>query len=411
MNPLLVPELRALKNMQLKPNYSSLSRKYGVDRHTVRAMYARLDEPPKERKAKPSCLDPVRDEAIRLLSDPAVSVMAAYWYLKNEGAISCTYSNFKHYVRKNGLRPDRADTTPHPPYETEPGHQLQCDWVESLSITFADGTVFGFNLFSATLGFSRLHYFELAERKNEATFKRCFCHCLRWLGGAPREMLTDNMSALVSVLKTGRSVHPGVAQFSRDMGVRFRFAEPRTPQTKGKDESSNRFAKRLAAYDGRVRDRSHLAEIIASLVRSVNAEPCQSTGIAPRNLFLKEKEHLGPLPGNAMLEAYEGWSETARVPSTQLVYHRGSRYSVPPDYISKTVCIEEDSGELLIYHAGVIVAAHELATSRKSVVFDESHLREGIAARTGMAADSSRIDEYCAATMRGFKAMGGRADV
>ena len=84
---------------------------------------------------------------------------------------------------------------------------------------------------------------------------------------------------------------------------------------------------------------------------------------------------------------------------------------MPPDYISKTVCIEEDSGELLIYHAGVIVAAHGLATSRKSVVFDESHLREGIAARTGMAADSSRIDEYCAATMRGFKAMGGRADV
>lgn len=411
MNPLLAPELRAIKNMQIKPNYSALSRKYGMDRHTVKAMYDRLDSPPPERKAKPSCLDAVREEAASLLSDPAVSVMAAYWYLRNEGKASCSYSNFKHYVRKNGLRPAVQDATPHPLYETGPGEQMQCDWVEGLSIAFRDGTEFAFNLFSATLGFSRLHYFELAERKNEATFKRCFCHCLRWLGGAPGEMLTDNMSALVSVLRAGRKVHPSVSQFSKDVGVRFRFAEPRTPQTKGKDESSNRFAKRLAAYDGKVRDKAHLAAIVADLVRSVNAEPCQSTGVAPRNLFLKEKERLNPLPGNAMLEAYEGWDETATVPSTQLIYHRGSRYSVPPDYISRKVCVEEDSGELVVYHAGLVVAVHRIAASPKSVVYDPLHLREGIARRTGMSADSSRIDEYCAATMGSFRALGGRADV
>ena len=411
MNPLLAPELRALKNMQMKPNYSALSRKYGMDRHTIKAMYDRLDSPPPGRKAKPSCLDAVREEAAGLLSDPAVSVMAAYWYLKNEGKTSCSYSNFKQYVRKNGLRPAAQDATPHPLYETRPGEQMQCDWVEGLSIAFRDGTEFAFNLFSATLGFSRLHYFELAERKNEATFKRCFCHCLRWLGGAPGEMLTDNMSALVSVLRAGRKVHPSVSQFSRDVGVRFRFAEPRTPQTKGKDESSNRFAKRLSAYDGKVRDKAHLAEVIRDLVGAINAEACQSTGIAPRALFLKEKESLGPLPSNAMLEAYEGWSETAKVPPTQLVYHRGSRYSVPPDYISKTVCIEEDSGELVIYHAGMVVATHAIAASPRSVVYDRSHLAAGIARRTGMAADSSKIDEYCAATMGSFRALGGRSDV
>ena len=135
-----------------------------------------------------------------------MSVIAAYWYLTNEGRVSCTYSNFKCYVRRHGLREAPPDATPHPLYETDPGDQVQCDWVESMSIAFVDGTKFAFNLFSATLGFSRLHYFELAERKNEATFKRCFCHLLRWMGGRTREMLTDNMSALVSILKTGRKV-------------------------------------------------------------------------------------------------------------------------------------------------------------------------------------------------------------
>ena len=406
MDPLLAPELRAIKNMGIKPNYSELSRKFKMDRHTIKAAYMRLDEPPKPRKQRPSVLDGLRDEIAGLLSDDAVKVKAAYWYLCNEGKVRCTYSNFKQYVRKNGLRPTGGDATPHPLYETDPGSQVQCDWVESMSISFADGTEFAFNLFSATLGFSRLHYFELAERRNEATFKRCFCHLLRWMGGRTREMLTDNMSALVSILKTGRKVHPSVAQFSKDVGVAFRFAEVRSPQTKGKDESSNRFAKRLAAYDGKIRSKEHLAKVIADLVRAINAEANQSTGVPPRILFLKEKERLLPLPSNAVLEGYEGWSESRKVPPTQLVYHRGSRYSVPPNYISKTVFLEEDSGQLLIYHAGLLVACHGLCGERNSVSYDEGHLREGLSRRTGLPAESAAIDEYCRRTMSAFKAMG-----
>ena len=79
MSPLLAPELRAIKNMGIKPNYSALSKKYGMDRHTVKAMYHRLDSPSPERKAKPFC----------------------------------SYSNFKHYVRKNGLGPP-SQTPPAP---------------------------------------------------------------------------------------------------------------------------------------------------------------------------------------------------------------------------------------------------------------------------------------------------------
>ena len=53
-----------------------------MDRHILKAMYGRLDSPPPERKAKPSCLGALREEAANLLSDLAVPVMAAYWYLK-----------------------------------------------------------------------------------------------------------------------------------------------------------------------------------------------------------------------------------------------------------------------------------------------------------------------------------------
>lgn len=134
-----------------------------MDRHILKAMYGRLNSPPPERKAKPSCLGALREEAANLLSDLAVPVMAAYWYLKNEGKTSCSYSNFKALRPEKRAGARRLRRHPHPLYETGPGEQMQCDWVEGLSIVFRDGTEFAFNLFSTTLVFSRLHYFELAE--------------------------------------------------------------------------------------------------------------------------------------------------------------------------------------------------------------------------------------------------------
>ena len=45
MNPLLAPELRAIKNMGIKPNYSELSRKFKMDRHTIKAAEAATFRP------------------------------------------------------------------------------------------------------------------------------------------------------------------------------------------------------------------------------------------------------------------------------------------------------------------------------------------------------------------------------
>ena len=141
MNPCLATELRAMKNLLIKPNFSQLSRDYNKDRHTIKKMFESLDSEPKARKKRDSALDPIRADIEALLSNKLVSIKAAYWCLQREKGVECTYSNFKQYVRKNGLRPDFPDEKPHPLYETKPGQLCQFDWVESLKMRLSTGDV------------------------------------------------------------------------------------------------------------------------------------------------------------------------------------------------------------------------------------------------------------------------------
>lgn len=107
--------------------------------------------------------------------------------------------NFKSYVKKYKLFEQAKTFTPHPLFETDPGKQLQVDWVESIKITNVEGEIIKFNLFSATLGYSTLHYFEYTEFKSESDFKRCLIHFFKKIGGTTKEVLTDNMSAIVNI--------------------------------------------------------------------------------------------------------------------------------------------------------------------------------------------------------------------
>lgn len=159
----LVGTLELLKTMNLVPNFSELSRCFKKDRHTIKKMYEGKEK--KIRSKKPSELDDLKDEIINVLSTPGVRIKAAYWFFKNEKSIKCTYDNFKFYVRKNKLLEEARKGLAHPLYETDPGQQLQVDWVESIKLAKTDGEIMEFNLFSATLGYSRYHYFEYTEFK------------------------------------------------------------------------------------------------------------------------------------------------------------------------------------------------------------------------------------------------------
>jgi len=398
----LIGTLTMFKTMGMLPNFSELARIFGKDRHTIKNMYDGKEN--KVRKKKPSELDPYVKEIIEVLSHSGTRIKSAYWYFKNEKNIKCTYDNFKVFVKKNKLFEEAKFDTPHPLFETEPGKQLQVDWVEDIELSTINGEIIEFNLFSATLGYSRFHYFEYTEFKQEVDFKRCLVHFFKKIGGLTNEVLTDNMSAVVSIKNGKKIIHPSIIQFFKDIGIRLILCQANTPQTKGKDEVSNKYAQWLKSYDGKIKDKEHLIKLIDKLNIDINKQKNTRTNIPPILLFTKEKEYLSPLPNKELLDSYEDEMRSCKVPSTFVIEYKGAKYSVPPYLITKTVNYKERDGKLFIYYKNDLVAEHLLAKS-KTINYQVDHYKKGL---VGKLKDDNKIDELTKKNLAKFKDFGDK---
>ena len=82
---------------------------------------------------------------------------------------------------------------------------------------------------------------------------------------------------------------PFAQRFAREAGFELKLCRVATPQTKGKDESSNRFVSRLLAYNHDFEGEQGIVDAIARIEARSNAEPNETTGLPPAVLFMREK--------------------------------------------------------------------------------------------------------------------------
>lgn len=89
---------------------------------------------------------------------PSITKRAVYEFLLDvHGGDLPGYGAFTRYCRANGIPFGAAAAhEPHPRFETPPGRQLQFDRKKDLRMANANGEVSGLNVFSATVGYSRL---------------------------------------------------------------------------------------------------------------------------------------------------------------------------------------------------------------------------------------------------------------
>ena len=373
----IIGDLLILKQLNIKPNFSELARIYDMDRHTVAKYWRNGGIKHMERKSRKSILDQYEEEIRTLLKKPGVNKRAAYEYLLDKYGSDHigTYNNFKYYTWKREMQPQKS-SKPHVRFETKPGQQLQVDWKENLKITTVHGEAIEFNIMTSTLGYSREHIFIYTKGKTTEDFLRCIIDTLNRLGGAPEYILTDNMTAVVSITNGTKRKHEKIKAFENDTGIKIRLCKTRSPQTKGKDESANRFISWLNAYDGEIRDEGHLIELIERLNMKVNSTVNQTTNVPPHVLFKKEKEYLKPLPSKVLLDSYVDHVITQTVPPTLLVTYKGSGYSVPRKLINKRVKMIPIENKLYIYFNTELITVHQINQNKFNYHLD--HYQEAL---------------------------------
>ncbi len=364
-------ELLVMETLNIKPNYSELARIYECDRRTVKKYNEGYTKENIKRK-KPSKLDEHKENIKSKLELPGATINGTYRYFKKNNDIG-TYSNFYKYVKKEKLKPQKNNKA-HLRFETEFGKQLQFDWKEDLQMISKHGEIFEFNIFSATLGASRLHVFLYSKNKTRIDVERCLVKTFEYIGGVPKEILTDNMSSIVNT-QTRKFCNEFIS-FAKDMGTFAKNCKPRHPYTKGKDESANRFMSWLIPYNNEFEDEKELIEIIQKINKEVNKQVNSTTGVAPIMLYEKEKEYLQPLPNKDIINQYSKDSIRVKVSNESLFYYKGKRYSVPNKFINTHLDIQEDNNKLYVYYNREMITMHEI--SEKNINYKKEHYIEGL---------------------------------
>ena len=323
-------------------NISLTAQKFGISRNTVKR-HLKIIKGSKIKRKRRECILYKYDELIKdKLSDPNNSLKAIYMYLFNICKFNelKSYSNFVQYVRLHysDIRKEAKIKNRMYRYETPIGKQLQFDRIEDLQIKLKNGTIIKFNIWSATLGYSRFHVFIVTKQIREVDFRRCFIETIVTLGGVPEVALTDNMSAIVNINGNKKNIHPTVIQFMKDINVQLKLCKIRTPRTKGKVEVSNKYAEWLKPYEGMFETENDLYIAIPAILNQCNNQINSETKIPPYILFnKKEKNALRPLPSIDLMKKYHSDLQSKKVNSCALVELNGAKYGVPFKYVGKEV--------------------------------------------------------------------------
>jgi len=367
----LKQELMIMRTNNIKPNYSALARIHECDRRTVKKYDNGYEGKPSNRD-KESKLDKYKEDIKCKLELPGSTIKGTFQYFKEKDENIGNYSNFYKYTIKNKLK-KKNNNKFHPRYETELGQQLQFDWKEDIKMFNRNGEIFEFNIFSSTLGASRLHIFLYSKYKTRIDVQRCLIKTFQYIGGVTKEALTDNMSSIVNTNK--KEFFSEFKTFAKEIGFTPKKCKVKHPFTKGKDESCNRFMSWLIPYNGEFETEEELIKIIESINIKVNQQINKTIGVPPIMLFQKEKEYLKPLPSTKILNSYLYNTITVKVSNESLFYYKGSKYSVPIKFINHTLNLREEDNKLYVYYNKDLITIHNI--SEKYINYKEEHYNEG----------------------------------
>ena len=367
---------KLIRNGVLKmPNISKLSKFLSKDRKTVRKALNGF-VPSKTRK-KVKLLDEYRDIILKLLCDEHRSFdyyQHLYNFLKREYNIDCSYSTLRNYLIKDDelskyFKKSKKKFTER--FETEPGEQVQFDFKERVPIINSNGSKSKVYIATMTFGFSRVNVRKLVLDTKLETVLSFFAETFDKINGVPKEIVIDNIKCLVDKPRTKDKdaiLNTKFSEFCKEYGIKAKPCMPYRPQTKGKTETQNKVPEQLKNYNGTYIDLYQVQDKLDIINDEDNSKISQATGLPPLLLFRKEKEGFNPLPSKIIRSKYYLKLNEVIVGIDSMFSYKSSRYSVPKEFISKTIGIIVKNNQLHVYYNNKIITCHQISEKKINIV-------------------------------------------
>jgi transposase len=344
-----------------------IARLTGHSRNTVTKILHQPAPQPFDKPARSSKLDefkPYLEQRLAAYPLSAVRLLDEIRPMGFDGSL-CILRRFLATLRSQQRARAKATVR----FETPPGLQAQVDWAHCGSFPDATGEFVKIYLFLMVLGFSRMLYIQFTTSMDLAQLLACHLEAFAFFGGWPKELLYDNM-AQVKQPRCGEW-NPLYLDFAHYYGLTPRTCRVRRPRTKGKVE-------RMVEY---VRDNFLLGRAFADvpdlnaqgrhwLTHTANVRVHATTERRPVDLLAAEQ--LTPL---ATLPPYRfAHKSVCQVAADGFVPFAHSFYSVPPEYVGRTVLVEEGEQQVIVRAGDLILAEHPRAPKPGSCMAQREHV-------------------------------------
>lgn len=276
-------------------------------------------------------------------------------------------------------------------FESSPGQQAQLDWKESISFQLKNGEMIIINILVLLLSYSRYRIYHLSLPKTRDVLCHLLDQSFQQIGGVPQIILTDNMSTVMDESRTAYSkgkINNEFQQFANDYGFKVHPCIARRPETKAKVESPMRILDELKAYSGDL-TYEELHQRLKIINERENSKFHDGYQMIPVLGLDKEKDFLLPLPHGSIRNHYSIKTASVKVNTSSMISYKSNQYSVPPEYIDKTLKLQVHNSQIHLYSNMKLVAVHSL--SYKKLNYLESHYID--IAKCTLPFDDDKIEE------------------
>jgi transposase len=269
---------------------------------------------------------------------------------------------------KNFVRPIKEQQTrlAYIRFETMPGLQAQVDWAD-FQITEPSGKISTLYLFILVLGYGRAMYAELVNRCTLESFLDGHIRAFHYLGGAPAELLYDNMKHVVIRRLVGKvSFNVELLHFAHHYGFTPKACPPYSPWVKGKVERPVDYIRESFWRGYSFRDLQSANRDLRDWLTTVANPRIHGTHRQPViERWQQEKPRLGPLPAtdyDTSLKVFR------KVYKDCQVSYEASRYLVPHDVVGKTVILKVKDGTIRIFDDDRLLVSYAQAEGKHQLV-------------------------------------------
>ena len=282
-----------------------------------------------------------------------LSAQRIYQDLSEEADLS--YYSVRRFVASlKGERP-----LPFRRQEQPPGEEAQVDFGTGARVVQADGRRRKTHVFRIVLSHSRKAYSEAVYRQTTENFIRCLENAFWHFGGVPRTLVIDNLRAAVKKVDWFEpELNPKVEAFCRHYGTTILPTRPAMPRHKGKVEKGIDYVQNNAlkgrVFESLQQQNEHLLRWETTVADTrIHGTTRKQVGKAFRDV---ERPTLQKLNTERFPFFHEGQRKTHRDGHIEV---DKAYYSVPPEYVGRSVWVRWDSRLVrILNHRWEQIAVH-----------------------------------------------------